>query len=213
MPITIKQTRDDGTEVDVEVFTADDIAAREKAAADKAAAEARDAARKELEADPNGVAAKARREAEKKQKEAEKTIADLQAQLADTSKTGEELKALQQQLADAAKSAETAKGEVETVKAGHARDMALIGAGIKPAEIETAKAMLTAKGVDMADADAVKAGLDTIKAVAPGLFTGVGSYSPNGGPHNPPKNSGTKTPAEIEAMSPDEYNLWRSGKA
>ena len=72
MPLT--HTPEGATEP-ITVFTAEEVEAQKQAAI----AEAKEAARKELEADPNGIAAAARRDAEKKASEAEKLAAAKEA--------------------------------------------------------------------------------------------------------------------------------------
>ncbi len=140
MPFT--HTPEGATEP-ITVFTADEVEVEKQAAI----AEAKEAARKELEADPNGIAAAARRDAEKKAKEAEKMASEKEAELAkaleDTGKTAEQLKALQEELKAARAEREKAAGDVEGMRSDFARKTALIEAGAKPAKVSAVEAMLT----------------------------------------------------------------------
>ncbi len=202
--------RPEGATDEIEVFTPEEVEAQTRQAAEAA----REAARKEMEADPNGVAAQARRAAEARQREAEKTAAAKEAELAkalaDTGKSAEELKAIQTQLAEARKEAEQAKGEAELTKADFARKTALIEAGAKPAKVGAVEAMLKADGVDLSDSAAVQKALETMKTEAPGLFVDgkAAGYKPAGGAANPPKTPGVQSVEEVEKMTPREYNEW-----
>lgn len=208
MPLT--HTPEGATEP-ITVFTADEVEAQKQAAI----AEAKEAARKEWEADPNGIAAAARRDAEKKAREAEKLAAAKEAELAkaleDTGKTAEQLKALQEELKAARAEREKATADVDGVKADFARKTMLIEAGAKPAKVSAVEAMLTADGIDLADSDAVANALAELKTDAPGLFIDgkAGSYQPAGGAKHPPATAGAHSVADIEAMTPREYEKWR----
>ncbi len=208
MPFT--HTPEGATEP-ITVFTADEVEVQKQAAI----AEAKEAVRKELEADPNGIAAAARREAEKKAREAEKLAAAKETELAkaleDTGKSAEQLKALQEELKAARAEREQAAADVDGVKADFARKTALIEAGAKPAKVGAVEALLQADGVDLSDGAALAKAMAALKADAPGLFIDgkAGGYHPAGGAKNPPANPGAQSVAEIEAMTPREYEKWR----
>lgn len=217
MPITIEQ---DGQQV--EVFTAAELATQTKDAAEKAAADAarttEDRVKAELASDPNGVAAAARRDAEKKVRTAEKEVetakAELEAALVNTGKSAEEIKALQEQVKTAKAAEAKAAEDVSDVKADFARKTALIEAGAKPVSVAKVEALLKADGIDIADAAAVKTALEQMRTDAPGLFAGTkeAGYNPNRGSSNPPRFDGAPTPEQIEAMTPAEYQAWRTKK-
>jgi TolA-binding protein len=189
----VKVTNPDGTEIDA--FTPDEVEAERQRAREEAAREAETRVRAEVEADPNGVAARARKDAERKQKEAEKQVTSLREQLETAGKTAEELTALQAQLAEAKKAQTDATTSVDAIRTEHARDIAMIGAGVQPGRLANVKTVLTAQGVDVFDEKAVSAALETLRTEAPGWFTGTPQprppYNPNGGPNNPPRSPGT----------------------
>lgn len=209
MPMEIEQ---DGQKVTV--YTAEDqaaaVAAAEKAAAEKAAEETR----KAIEADPNGTAARARRDAESKLKQAEKdrdkALEDLQAAGA----TGEQLKDAGEQLAAATKEIDEAKKATDDLKATHQRDLQIIDQGVKAGKLPELKAVLQARGLDVTNAEAVTAALPELKAEYPGLFGEVKApYNPNPGSTNPP-GSHDPTQEELEAMTPEQFHahLTKKGK-
>ncbi len=202
----IKYTPEGATE-EAEAFTQAELDERVQAAAAKAAEDAR----KTFEADTNGTAAAARRDAEGKQKLAEKAAkeatAALDAALVDSTKSAEELKKFQVELKEAKDAAKIAGESVESVKADHARKLAIIELGAKPAAVAKVEALLTADGVDLADMEAVGKAIDAIKADAPGLFAGTPDkqqYNPNMGAKTPPRREGAVTPDDVLKMSTDE---------
>ena len=217
MPITIEQ---DGKQV--EVYTAEEVAAKAadeaKAAAEKATAETTERVRAELASDPNGIAAAARRDAEKKVKVAEKAAADAKAQLeaalADTGKTADEIKAMQEQVKAAKEAEARAAQDVESAKAAFEQKTRLIEAGAKPAAVAKVEALLQADGIDLTNADAVKTAITALKEEAPGLFIDgtPPPYNPSRGSLRPPNTDGDKTPEEVEQMTPAQYEAWRRGK-
>ena len=197
----------DGATEEAEAFTLDEVNERVQSAAAKAAEDAR----KSFEADTNGAAAAARREAESKQKLAEKAAKEatdkLNAALDDSTKSAEELKKLQAELQEAKGAAKIAAESVESVKADHARKLAIIELGAKPTAVAKVEALLTADGVDLADMEAVGAAIDAIKVDAPGLFAGTPDkqqYNPNTGAKTPPRREGAVTPDDVSKMSTDE---------
>ncbi|MHB0938992.1 MAG: hypothetical protein ACYC6A_21575 [Armatimonadota bacterium] len=209
MPMEIEQ---DGQKVTV--YTAEELAA-EKAAVEKAAAEkAAEETRRALEADPNGQAAKARREAEGKLKAAEKEKDTLLAQLTEAGKTAEQLKEVGEKLAAATKDAEDAKKAITDVQATHQRDLQLIGDGVQAGKLAELKAVLGVRGVDVNDAAAVTVALPALKTEMPGLFGEVKAppYNPNPGPTNPPTKTGEPTPEELEAMTPEQFHQYMTKK-
>ena len=201
----------EGASEAVTVFTADEVEAQKQAAL----AEGKEAARKEYDADPNGIAAAARREAAKKAREAEKTAAEKEAELAralaDTGKSAEQLKALQEELKAARSAQENAAAEVEVTRAEFARKSALIEAGAKPAKVAAVEALLKASGVELADSAAVQAALETLKSDAPGLFSDgkAAAYAPAGGAKHPPASAGPLSVEEVEHLTPRQYEEWR----
>lgn len=211
MPLTYTP---EGATEPITVYTAEELAEKEKAAADKAAADAAEATRKELAADPNGVAAAARRQAEKQVKAAEKTATEAQAKLdaalADTTKSADELRAAQAEATAAKEAAAKAAGDVEAIKTEFAQKTALIEAGAKPASVAKVEALLKADNVDLSDKDAVAKALESLKTDAPGLFINAqaGGYNPSGGSHHGPNTSGI-TYEQAGELSPADYAAQR----
>jgi hypothetical protein len=209
MPITHKN--EDGTEV--ELFTADEL----EEARTAAAAEAATAERERINADPNGTAAAARREAERKLKDANKDLTDLRAQLAKAGKTAEEIVTLKAQVADALTARDSAVESIESVKAEYQRDLALIGAGIKPERLPHFKATLKAGEIDPSDTEAVAAAIATAQAESPGWFTAQGASSP-APPATPPPpatpNGVAGSPSEPRVTNVQEQvdSLMAAGK-
>lgn len=213
MPTTVEI---DGKQV--EVYTAEELEAQKKeaseAAAKTAAEKAAEETRKALEADPNGIAARARRDAETKLKQAEKEKTDLQAQLTEAGKSAEQIKELNEKLGQAVQAEADAKKSVETVQAQHQRDLALIGEGAQAGKLAELKAVLGVRNIDVNDAAAVTAALPGLKTEMPGLFGEVKTqgYNPSPGSTNPPNTTGQPTAEELEAMSPAQFHAYMNKK-
>jgi murein L,D-transpeptidase YcbB/YkuD len=210
MPIKIKQ---EGSETEIEVYTAEELESQRQEAAVAAAKEAAERTKAEIAADPNSAFAIARRDAEKKAKDSDKEVKRLQDELAKSGQTAEQVTVLQQQLVEANKAKAEADSKAEALTAQHAADLKLLESGVQPGKLAQFKALLSATGVDQADAAAVQAAIASIKADAPGLFVDGGKgYVPSLGANNPPKTDGQPTPDEVAAMSPEQYKAWREGK-
>lgn len=206
----MKVTDAEGKEI--EVPTQDEIAAQVEAAKTQAAKDAAEAAAKETEArllsDPNGLAAKGRRDAEKKAKDAQKEVERLTGEL-DAAKAANntgEIEKLKTDLETANQAKAASDTAAAELKADYDRQISYVSKhGVNPEKLKAFEAMLTATGVDPKDGDAVAKALDGIKADAPGLFINATEpYAPSSGARTtPPKQ--TLTLEEAERLSNHEY--------
>lgn len=201
----------EGSEDEIEVFTAEEVAAREDAAK-KAALESElpaltEKVKADLLADPNGSFASARRQADKDLKTAQKEVERLTGELGKAGQSAEEIQSLQTQLQEAKEAKDAAGQQVTDLQASHARDLALIAAGVKSEKLATVKTVLQTAGIDLSDAEAVKTALDGLKADAAGFFTDVkpAPYDPSKGANRPPIKEGALTIDEAAKLSPGEY--------
>jgi len=191
----------------ITVYTAEEIAAAESTA--------RDAERTRIEADPNGLAAKARKQAEATLKTTQAEVTRLTEELAKTGQTTEQITALQAQLATAAQekaAAETAKAATEAQFAY--RTKLMTEHGIPPALVADAEALLTLRGITpTAEADALKTAADAVKGILKLDATGTPTppvippvIAPPGVGGSPtPGATGKLTAEEAGKLSPEDY--------
>lgn len=191
----------------VEVYTAEELAERERAAAATAAEQAR----REAEADPNGLGARIRREEAAKVKAKDKEIKDLTEKLAQAGQTSEQVTAIQQQLADAVKAKADAEAAVAAKDAEQATNLAVLTGGVKPELLKEALVVLKARGADFSTPEATKAALDSLKQTLPSFFGAGAPYNPNGGPTNPPpRDGGAVSYEEASKLPMGEYRKLRA---